>query len=61
VIRQQLLEPPHPRRERVAVGLDRVAQEARQIGAVLGVKVRRHRGTDIVRRRDWGKEGPHKE
>jgi hypothetical protein len=33
-----------PRREREAVGVDRLAQEARQIGAVLGVKVRVHRG-----------------
>src|SRR5437868_8130357 len=27
-------QPPHSRRERKAVGLDRLAQEARQVGAV---------------------------
>jgi hypothetical protein len=44
--RQQLLEPPHPRRERVGVGLDRLAQETRQIGAVLVGKVCGHRARE---------------
>src|SRR5260370_38796643 len=43
-LRQKLLEPPHPRRERIAVGLDRLAQEPRQIGAVLVGKARGHCG-----------------
>ena len=53
LLRQQFFEPPHPGRERIAVGVDGLPEDACQIGAILIGKVRDHAAGDIGKPTVW--------